>query len=198
MRVPEAVPRNVRQSERFASGPEFTSQQVLGIEWRLVCRERPRCASNASRREFSWVTLVTKYAALELLVKRDNNKKFVVLRLGVTELSALLFFSLATSFEKSVWSIQPFIPDERGPIQTQERHSRGMSRLPSRMLGALCFIFRCTFCNRRQFRLGDGEAREAATQTYLYLEEHKDAGLVQMLEPTEMNHHLSRQFGLFG
>ena len=63
---------------------------------------------------------------------------------------------------------------------------------------ALCtFYFPACILQRRQFRLGDCEAGESAIQTHLYLGEQQDAGLVQMLEPTEMNHHLSRQFGLF-
>jgi len=62
----------------------------------------------------------------------------------------------------------------------------------------LCsFIFQRAFCNRRHLRLGDGEAGEAATQTNLYLGEQQDAGIVQMLG-SKMNHHLNRQFSLFG
>jgi hypothetical protein len=58
------------------------------------------------------------------------------------------------------------------------------------------FVFQRAFVIEAN-SVGDGEAGEAAIQTHLYLGEQQDAGLVQMLEPTEMNHHLSRQFDLF-
>jgi hypothetical protein len=78
------------------------------------------------------------------------------------------------------------------------RDPERQSDIASTLFQRIGFILQHDSCNQRQFRLGDGEPGEAATQTHPYLGVQQNARVVPMLEPTEMNHHFSRQFGLFG
>ena len=89
---------------------------------------------------------------------------------------------------------------QRQPIisSSRLRDPETRSDIASTLFQRIGFILQRGSRNRRQFRLGDGERGEAATQTHSDLGEQQDARVVPMCEPTEMNHHFSRQLGLFG